>query len=99
MLRKEFIDCGVSYRVNKHDMPQFLNECEENGLKWWFQQIDNVPMFNPFIFYKGAGIAYLKPIMQIDDENYVYIKCFNGLLYWSFHYDWSFQPSKDYRKE
>ena len=99
MLIKEFIDSGISYKVHEGDMPQFLNECKDHGLKWWFQQVDDVSMFDPFTFYKGTGMAYLKPIMQIDDESYVYIKCFNGLLYWSFHYDWQFQPFKVYGKE
>ena len=101
MILKEFLESGISYKVHKYDMPQFLEECKANGLEWWFKLGDHHPkaiVFNPFDFY-SEHMSLLIPLMQIDDENYVYIKCFDGLLYWSFHYDWNFQPFKVYGKE
>lgn len=105
MLIKEFFESGISYKVHEDDMSNFLKECEGKGLKWWFKlrsanKSPNATFFNPFRFYERYEYRLcLLPIMEIDDAEYVYIKCVDGLLYWSFHYDWQFQPFKTWGKD
>ena len=96
MLSKEFLDGKHSYRIHKDDMPRFLEECDHSGLEWWFRKHERACTFDPFVFYKGMSRRWLFPVMRIDDPFYVYVKCLNGILYWSYHYDWEMQPFKEY---
>ena len=95
MLTDEFLNSQYCYKVTKEQMPMFLTECEAKGLMWTHgkKPLD----FNPIEFYAGENIQYLAPIQKVDDRNKVYIKCFYGRLYFSFCYDWSMQPQREYK--
>lgn len=95
MLSNEFLNGNYSYRVNIADMDIFIRECEEEGLRWRYTNY-NVNEFNPFRYYEGDKLEYLTPVMEIDDRNYVYIRCFYGMIDFSFHYNWGTQPAFDY---
>ena len=94
MLKQEFINAKYAYRVRITDMHDFLKECTEQALYWSHGCIAEA--FDPFKFYEGEKIDYLKPLMKINDRNYIYIKCFDGYLSFSFERDWFFNPYFDY---
>lgn len=94
MIDKEFIDNKHSYRINVADMESFLAECEEKHMMWHHGKYPTE--FNPFKMYEGENIKYIEPVMNIDDRNYVYVRCFNDILYFSYQWDWIMTPYKDY---
>ena len=96
MLSNDFLENKYSYKVAKRQMPMFLRECEEHGLVW--SHGEKAIDFNPIQFYAGENIKYLAPIQKVDSRDTVYIKCYYGRLYFSFCYNWSMQPQKEYRK-
>ena len=96
MLSEEFLNSKYSYKVTKRQMPDFLKECEKRGLVWNHGKTPTE--FNPIQFYAGENIQYLAPIQKVDSRDTVYIKCYYGRLYFSFCYNWSMQPQKEYRK-
>jgi hypothetical protein len=96
MLSNDFLESRYSYRVNIGDMVYFLKECEAEGLMWPHGL--KPTEFDPFKLYDGENIQYLAPIQKVDNRNKVYIKCFYGLLYFSFHYNWNTQPYSEYRR-
>lgn len=96
MLSNDFLESKHSYCVSIADMDTFLKECEAEGLKWCHGK--NPTEFDPFRFYEGDKIQYLAPIQQIKNRNKIYVKCFYGKLHFSFCYNWSMQPQKEYRK-
>ena len=96
MLSAEFLNSEYSYRVTKKQMPDFLKECENQGLMW--NHGKKPTEFNPIQFYAGENIQYLEPLQKIENRDKVYVKCFYGRLYFSFYYNWSVQPFKEYRK-
>lgn len=98
MLSEEFLNGKYSYKIHQEKFEEFLRDCDINNLEWWFQRRERAGTFNPFEFYKGALRRNLYPVMRIDDPFYVYVKCLNGILYWSYHYDWEMQPFKEYGK-
>lgn len=94
MLREEFINSKYAYKIRVTDMFDFLKECDERGFRWL--KGGKASSFNPFVFYEGEKMEYIKPLQNIDDPNYVYIRCFNGNLDFSFHHDWYMNPYYDY---
>lgn len=95
MITDEFLNSEYSYCVKAEDMPMFLTDCEAKDLVW---NHGEKPLgFNPIEFYAGENIKFLAPIQKVDDRSIVYIKCFYGLLYFSFYYNWSVQPAVDYK--
>lgn len=95
MITDEFLNSEYSYCVKAEDIPMFLTECEAKGLMW---NHGKKPLdFNPIEFYAGENIQFLAPLQKVDDRNKVYIKCFYGLLYFSFCYNWSVQPQREYK--
>lgn len=94
---ERFLDSSWSYKVNTGDMPDFLNACEQAGLRWSHGL--KPTKFNPFKFYEGDNIRFIEPIQKIDDRNEVYIKCFDERLYFSFHLDWFITPYMRWKNE
>lgn len=94
MITDDFLNSRYCYKVTKEQMPMFLTDCEAKDLVW---NHGEKPLdFNPIEFYAGENIKFLAPIQKVDDRNTVYIKCFYGRLYFSFRYDWSVQPQREY---
>ena len=94
MLREEFINSKYAYRVNCADMRSFLEECDDRGFHWL--RGGRATDFDPFKFYEGEKIEYVKPLQKVDDPNYVFVRCFNGNLDFSFQHDWYMNPYYDY---
>lgn len=82
MFDKRFIDGEIAYRVNIADMPDFLKICERYGMKWVHGMTPT--MFNPFKYYEGGKLEFLKPVQKIEDRNFVYIFCYEKVLRFSF---------------
>lgn len=97
MLSNDFLESKHSYRVSIADMGTFLKECEAEGLKWLHGNFTKTTDFNPFKYYEGEKTKYLQPIMEIDNANFVYVRCHFGKLDWSFHFDWYMQPLREWR--
>lgn len=95
MLDKKFLSGECSYCVNIADMQDFLKECTEQAIYWRRGGI--AESFDPFKFYEGDKIDYLKPIMTIEDRNYVYISCLNKRIDFTFELTWYTAPVLDYR--
>lgn len=96
MLSEEFLKSEYCYRVTKEQIEGFLQECEVHSLMWTHGK--KPTEFDPIEFYSGDNIQYLAPIQKVEDRAKVYVKCYYGRLYFSFCYDWSMQPLKEYRK-
>ena len=96
MLDNEFLESRYSFRVKKEDMKQFLRECEKHDLVW--NHGKKAAEFDPIEFYSGDNIQFLAPVQKVTDRNRVYVKCYYGRLYFSFCYDWSMQPMKEYKQ-
>lgn len=94
MLRKEFADGSYAYKVKMTDMRVFLKECTEQGFYWSHGCIAEA--FDPFKFYEGKKIEYVKPMQKVDDPNFVYVRCLDGILRFSFQRDWYMNPYYDY---
>ena len=94
MLSNDFLENKHSYLVTKEQMPDFLRECEEEGLMW--NHGKKPTEFDPIEFYAGENIQYLAPIQKVEDRTKVYVKCYYERLYFSFCYDWSMQPQREY---
>lgn len=94
MIDEKFLFSQKSYKIKVTDIENFLIICEKIGLKW--QHGLKPTEFNPFKFYEGSKIKYIRPIQNIDDINYIFIKCFNGLLRFSFCINWWVAPYEDW---
>lgn len=94
MLSEDFKNAKIAYRVRVTDIQEFLNECDELGYRWLRggKALD----FDPFKFYEGDKIEYLRPVQTVEDPNWVYIRCFNGNLDFSFQSAWYVHPFREY---
>lgn len=91
---EKFKERGFAVRVTKINIKEFLQECEDKGLRWRH----NVPptLFNPIEFYSSQNRRFLEPIEDIDNADEVYISCFCNKLSFSFHHDWVMNPYRNY---
>lgn len=94
MLSEEFKNAKIAYRVRATDILEFLAECEELGYRWL--RAGKACDFNPFKYYEGDKIEYLKPLQTIEDPSWVYIRCFGGKLDFSFQNSWYVHPFHEY---
>lgn len=97
MLDERFKSSKYAYRVKISDMTDFLKDCDELGYHWLRGGLAST--FNPFKFYEGDKMEYIRPLQKIEDPNYVFIRCFNGHLDFSFEHNWFFNPVIDYKGE
>lgn len=95
MLSERFINAKYAYRIRITDMQDFLKECDEHGFHWL--RGGRATDFDPFVFYEGEKMNYVRPLQRVDDPNYVFVRCFNGHLDFSFEHNWYMNPYIDYK--
>lgn len=90
----KFAKQEISVKVTKDSIAEFLQKCEEKGMRW--RHGVTPTRFNPIEFYSSQNRKFLEPIEDIDNADEVYISCFCNKLSFSFHHDWVMNPYRNY---